>query len=183
MLRMAHRSHSVITPHHLTSRDSRARRKAALFSSAFSVPLGDRAFERLDQPGDGGEDRAVVDQFGISGVCEPAFDGFLRASGAFLRSWTFGRFALSQFACRSHSSRCLSGRPWPSVYLASVVARARQPRTVHRAEYPQVIIWISAATIADPNEAAIKIKGRLARAARCRRPPALASTRRTRGLR
>ena len=23
--------------------------------------------------------------------------------------WTFGRFALSQSACRSHSSRCLGG--------------------------------------------------------------------------
>ena len=46
------------------------------------------------------------------------------------RTWfhgagTFGRFALSQSACRPHSSRCRSGRPWPSVYLASMVARAR----------------------------------------------------------
>jgi hypothetical protein len=60
-------------------------------------------------------------------------------------SWTFGRLALSQTACRSHSSRCLSGRPWPSVYLTSMVARVRQPRTMHCAEYPQAIIWISAA--------------------------------------
>jgi hypothetical protein len=77
-----------------------------------------------------------------------------------LKSWTFGRLALSQSACRSHSSRCRSGLPWSSVYLASMAARARQPRTVHCAEYPQVNIWISAATIADPNETAIKRKGR-----------------------
>ncbi len=37
--------------------------------------------------------------------------------------------SLAQLACRS-------GRPWPSVYLASMVARTRQPRTVHCAEYP-----------------------------------------------
>jgi hypothetical protein len=41
----------------------------------------------------------------------------MQASGAPLKSWTFARFALSQAACRSHSSRCLSGRPWLSVYL------------------------------------------------------------------
>jgi hypothetical protein len=51
-------------------------------------------------------------------------------------SWTFGQLALSQSACRSHSSRCFSGRPWPSVYLASLVPRARQPRKVHCAQYP-----------------------------------------------
>jgi len=54
--------------------------------------------------------------------------------------------ALRQSACRSHNSRWRSGRPWPSVYLASLVAWARQPRTVQCAEYPQAIIWISPAT-------------------------------------
>ena len=70
----------------------------------------------------------------------------LEASDAPLKSWTFWRFALSQSACRSHSSRCRSGLPWSSVYLASMAARARQPRTVHCAEYPQASNWISAVT-------------------------------------
>jgi hypothetical protein len=42
---------------------------------------------------------------------------------------TFGRFALSQSACRSHNSRCRSARTWPLTYLASLVARTRQLRT------------------------------------------------------
>ena len=61
---------------------------------------------------------------------------FYQASGTPLKSWTFLRLALSQSACRSQSSRCFSGRPWPSVYRASTVAREPQPRTVHCAEYP-----------------------------------------------
>jgi hypothetical protein len=39
--------------------------------------LGNGALERVDQLGDGREDRAVVvGQFGISSVCQPTFDGF-----------------------------------------------------------------------------------------------------------
>ena len=54
-----------------------------------------------------------------------------------IKSCTFRRFALSQSACRSHSSRCFSGRPWPSVYLAKMLPWVRHPRIVHCAEYPQ----------------------------------------------
>jgi len=45
---------------------------------------------------------------------------------------TFGRFVLSS---------CRSGRPWTSVYRASVGARARQPRTLHCAGYPHTSSW------------------------------------------
>jgi hypothetical protein len=54
-----HRSSSYLVPWS----SSLARRRASFFRSAFSVPSGHGAFERLEQLGDGGEDRAVVEAF------------------------------------------------------------------------------------------------------------------------
>ena len=57
-----------------------------------------------------------------------------------------GEIPLTQAACRSQSSRCRSGLPWSSVYRASMVARAQQPRTEHPVGQPHASNWISAAT-------------------------------------
>ena len=52
---------SVIAAPYLVPRSSsRARGRASCFRSAFCVPSGMEVLERLDQLGDGGEDRAVV---------------------------------------------------------------------------------------------------------------------------
>jgi hypothetical protein len=72
-------------------------------------------------------------------ILQPAFDGFLRHRVRTLKSWTFLRLALSQSACRSHSSRCLSGRPWPSVYLGSMLA-AHQLDGVYDQDPPEMAV-------------------------------------------
>jgi hypothetical protein len=84
-------------PSYLVPRSSSPPRRRASFLRSF----GNGPLERLDQLGDGGEDRAVIGGERSVTILQPAFDSFLRALVSLLRSWTFGRCAFSQSACRS----------------------------------------------------------------------------------
>jgi hypothetical protein len=91
------------------------------------VGRGNRAAEGVDQLRHDGEGRVV-----IGSEVRPA-SGFFIYSGS-LKSWTFERFALSPVRM-TIAKLALSERPTLVVVVAgSMVARARQPRTVHRAE-------------------------------------------------
>jgi hypothetical protein len=81
--------------------------------------LGNGAPERLDQLGDSREDRAIVGgERGVT-ILQPAFDGFLGIGSV--------PHVLDVRAIRSEPVR---------VSIAELAVR--QPRTVHRAEYPHV---------------------------------------------
>jgi hypothetical protein len=82
---------------------------------------------------------ATVEKIGPSSEASAASQSFSRAFsgiGCASQIADVRRFAFSQSACCSHNSFCRSGLPLIVGVSGELVALARQPRTVHRAEYP-----------------------------------------------